>query len=139
MAYTLATILVITIFIRMLYWNKKSAQKACVELESRINNNKQYFDNLVREIADEKKYNRKNPIFNENIDLFLISKKNGSLQVDSLNNQRVQTMLLPQYERILKKFHSGENITFTYSLQSFSIFIKLDQPYENRVLRIDYY
>ena len=136
MIRTLGLIGIIILLSLTWYYNKKKAQKRCVDLLFQVKNNPEKFDQTVHIIVNEKLLKSPNDLIRTNEKCYLIEKNPSQLAVYSLNNNRQQTILESQYQRLERKL-DRKNPTYTCFVESCSVFYRLPPPFGNNILRID--
>ncbi len=135
MLKTLALLGVIILALVAVYNNKKKAQCQCSTFADRINNDKE-FAQLMNAITSHQSLLSFHEL-KQSSRWYLIEKCDSKINVHSLNNNRKQTMVESQYTKLMVKL-SQNNPTYTYSLESYSIFYSFPNPNGDSILRIDY-
>jgi hypothetical protein len=127
----------ISLIIVSLYTNKKRAIKACRNFQDRIFINEQLFQRSTKLIVEHKLYDYKDEIIDAKTKLYLISNVNSKTIMYSINNKGNYIFSKSKYENLLFRL-SSKQVIYSYTIDSFSLYYKLCEPYENYILKIDY-
>lgn len=136
---TLGLIGLLIIFGMALYLNKRKAQRACEILSNAIRAKNAEFQDIASKMIISKTYNP-NSIITPGSDVYLIEKTETEtgIKMYALNNNKNQTILEIQYNRLIDRMNKSGGFTYSFSLESFSVYYGFPKPYTGYILKIDY-
>mgnify|MGYP000860863071 CR=1 FL=1 len=119
------------------YNNKIKAKKACIEFKIRLSKQQQQFQIAVSQIIENKTYDYGDGLIETGTSLLLISRVNSEIMVYRINNQNSYVFSEKEYNRLMVKLEKNR-VSYSFSMDSFSLYYRCSTPYEDSILWIYY-
>lgn len=120
-----------------LHNNRIKAKKACTVFESRLTKNEKLFHQLISQIIKNNSYDYIDEIIDSQATISFISKSDSKVTAYSFKAQKLYVFPEKKYDFLLAKLQKKVT-TYSYSIDSFSLYYQLKTPYENYILRLNY-
>jgi hypothetical protein len=117
------------------YNNKRKAQKMCKRFEKLVSDNDLQFRTCVNRILEEKRYECNDGIIASGALIHLFSKINSGIKTTAINTQKTQDFSGNKYQWLMTKLQPNQ-VIYSYSTSSFTLYYRYPSPSESNVLRI---
>jgi hypothetical protein len=117
------------------YKNKCKAKKMCEWFDKLLSVNDLQFRKCVNRILEDKLYEYNDGIIASGALIHLISKTNSDIKATAINTPEAQDFSENKYQWLMTKLQPNQ-VTYSYSTSSFTLYYRYPSPSESNVLRI---
>ena len=117
------------------YNNKCKAKKMCERFDKLVSVNDLQFRTCVNQILENQLDEYNDGIIASGALIHLISKTNSDIKAIAINTREAQIFSKNKYKLLMAKLQPNQ-VTYSYSTSSFTLYYRYPSPSESNVLRI---
>lgn len=116
-----------------LYEQRRKGIKACINFIERLLDNRQDWAVVIANFIDNGNFQNLDNLIDSGMKVYLLSDEGSHIKIQSLNNERLETVSKTHYRKIIRRLQKDQ-ITTMYNFQGASIYYRLDEPLNKYIL-----